>query len=252
LLFYQNFFVPAALYFVYKEIHDSNCDDERDLLNDLFSLGSGARTQDLLPEITVACQACDTNFSLGQESVEILNMKVFNQQIADGFFVDGLITSESDISDSSLASKTSLSDDESAFNPFATSNISDITSLQVEKVLGFVCSLCPKKFTKQDFLEYHKSVFHKKETNGQESCLNDLHNDSEKVANNVKVVRPCFVDDKDPYLMTTFVDESSPLIPDIEEDITCAAGQDGGQKNTACLEERSRRGVRKILKYPKC
>ena len=62
-------------------------------------------------------------------------------------------------------------------------------------------------------------------------------------------MRPCFVDDKDPELMKTFIDEST--LPDVEV-ISEAAEQDVGKKNTPCEEGRSRRGVRKILKYPKC
>lgn len=172
--FYWKFFVPAAFYFVYKEIHVSNCENELDLLSDLFSLGSGAKTSDLLPEITVACQMCASKFSLGKESVDTLNKKVFYQQMVDKFMIDGVHTSESDESDSSLASKTNLSDEESAFNPFATDQLSEQASIHVDEVSVVACSLCPKTFSKFDFLEYHKSVFHKEESKSQKSNMMNL------------------------------------------------------------------------------
>ena len=246
-LFYGKFFVPAAFFYVYKEIHVSNSEDEVDLLSDLFTLGSGAKTYDLLPEITVACQTCATNFLLGKESVEILNRRVFHQQKSDKFMIDGLSISESDESNSFLASKTKLSDEESAFNPFEAGHLCDDASIQVDEVPGVVCSLCPKMFSKLDFLEYHKSVFHKEESKSLESNMRKQQNYPDKEGN--KVVRPCFVDDKDPELMKTFIDESTLL--DVEV-ISEAAEQDVGEKNTPFEEGRSRRGVRKILKYPKC
>ena len=226
LIFYEKTFRPAALYFVYKEIHKSNFSDEEVLMNDIFTMGAGAESYDLIPEIVATCSMCSSISSEqpGQVDIESLNRKVFNMQLKDKFHLEGLITSSDDSSNvgSQISEKV-----ESLFNPFGSSVEKNPENLNLHFEDLFSCTVCPKQFTREDFLIYHKELFHKKSM---------TINEDEEVssASNIKVIVPRFVDDEAPELMQTFYE--------------------GGGTSTSELSTkhtRSRSGVRKILKYPK-
>jgi hypothetical protein len=87
--------------------------------------------------------------------------------------------------------------------------------------------VCPKQFPREDFLNYHKEIFHKK-------SLSINEDEEVSSASNIRVIVPRFVDDEALELMQTF--------------------NEGGGTSTSELSTkhtRSRSGVRKILKYPK-
>ena len=234
LIFYEKTFRPAALYFVYKEIHKSNFSDEEVLMNDIFTMGAGAESYDLIPEIVATCSMCSSISSEqpGQVDIESLNRKVFNMQLKDKFHLEGLITSSDDSSNISSSKEgsavTQISEKvESLFNPFSSSVEKSPENINLPFEDLFSCTVCPKQFTREDFLIYHKELFHKKSMS---------INEDEEVssASNIKVIVPRFVDDEAPELMQTFYE--------------------GGGTSTSELSTkhtRSRSGVRKILKYPK-
>ena len=55
LTYYKKVFLPAALFFTYLERHPDS--DRRALMEDVFTVGSGSQTEDLVPEVTGLC-AC--------------------------------------------------------------------------------------------------------------------------------------------------------------------------------------------------
>ena len=233
LIFYEKTFRPAALFFVYKEIHKSNFSVEEVLMNDIFSLGAGAESYDLIPEIVATCSMCSSISSeqLGQVDIESLNRKVFNMQLKDKFHLEGLITRSDDSSNNSSSKEesdvTQISEKvESLFNPFSSSLDKNPENINLHFEDLFSCTVCPKQFTREDFLIYHKELFHKSVSINEDEEVSS--------ASNIKVIVPRFVDDEALELMQTF--------------------DEGGGTSTSELSTkhtRSRSGVRKILKYPK-
>lgn len=259
MIFFQKTFVPLALFLVYKEIHKSNYEEESELLNDLFTIGSGSKSYDLIPEIVPYCQECISKSSVSD--VDMINKKVFKLQLSDNFELADLI-----FSDSSLSSDE---EKESGFNPFSQELDH---SLSDKETTCFKCIYCPKQFSRQDFVAYHKTVFHKSE-NSKEA--------------GIKVVIPSFVDDGAAELMQTFTnadpspnilsetdemnskvvvipnfvgDVSSDLMktfsmgdvlcPDIEDEINFVPSPESVEKKMSYKKTRLSRGVRKVLKYP--
>ena len=196
---YEKNFLPTALFYVYKEIHEPNYKKEEELMEDLFSIGSGSKTQDLSPEVVPVCEKCQANFSAlvqcSSEHLDSLNKVVFKLQVSDMFLLKGFRTSNTSpasksntISDeekgdekdfnpfsTEVKSKGSChsdvmegSQEDDVFNPFFTDNIEknpvsddcDVDYL-VEKSLMVLCPTCSKQFSRTDFLEYHEKIFHK-------------------------------------------------------------------------------------------
>ena len=89
-MFFERSFMPMALYLVYKEIHANNYESEEELFNDLFSVGSGSRNLDYLPEITVFCSECRPEHSYPLMEVDEINRKVLRLQSLDNFVLHGV------------------------------------------------------------------------------------------------------------------------------------------------------------------
>ena len=89
----------------------------------------------------------------------------------------------------------------------------------------FGCQICGKVFSKLDFVEYHKSLFH----------------DQEREQIKKSVIHLKFVDEG-PDLMTTFCVESTPEKGERKE--SCSDGEDSEPSNQKVLR------TRRALNYP--
>ena len=225
--FYKKVFTPAAVFYTYLDIHKHNFMKVEDLMEDLFSIGAGSKTENLIPEVTAICTECSE--TLSEIEVENLNLNIFRCQQNTQFTyhvppsispevshtgdgsesfnfgqdVNGIIQASS-VGESTLegaleslgsyrmvdvpqlaslseegegdgfprdgdeeaqyddglgfrkAANKSIekeSNSEVEFNPF-----SDVSLICDEK--GFRCSECAKLFSRGDFLDYHKKIFH--------------------------------------------------------------------------------------------
>ena len=216
LIYYRKTFVPAALYYIYKEIHP-NYEAEEELMNDLFSIGAGSKTENLTPEIVTVCQMCIEKISqeqFGTEDVDNLNQSVFKHQLRDNFQIDGYLgSSDSSVSLGDRSMKEDITREDSVFNPFSQDCEDSITGSSVYKENAkpslidketdlYVCPVCSKQFTRSDFVEYHRKLFHKQKSDSQ--------NDSLTVLDSAKTVTAQFVDDDDLDLMKTFDVDNDP------------------------------------------
>ena len=253
LLFYRNTFMPAALYFIYRKVHKhSNYGKEERLMQEVFGIGTGSKTVNFTPEVVPFCDMCKSEISLGtlsQEQQHNLNIKVFKQQVCDNFIIEGFLYSCSD-SFVFFTSKEeeNASDDVSAFNPFSPKDEESIRErspshtnlnpvLRDEETKSYECPICSKRFSRVDFVEYHKKLFHKEESDPKTF----LENNSELVLSNItrNAVIPQFVEDKDVDLMITF--DKGEISPDDCDQIDTEESS----------SKKRKRGVRKVLKYPK-
>ena len=109
-----------------------------------------------------------------------------------------------------------------------------------------------------DFVEYHKALFHKKENVTQELPGQESRIVLKRVFSDVitRVVIPNYVDDETPDLMKTFEkiidpnpDTSDPSLDTFDE--ISDPSPDSDVHEVACIETRSKRCVRKVLKYPR-
>ena len=236
LMFYERTFMPAALFFIYAEIHKELDVGEEELCKDMFSIGAGSKTYDLLPELAAACPLCITNICDGMfepEEVHSLNKGVFMQQVRDNFSFENLtFGSESSANLRIQHEDDELSQSESICNPFSGVNkIFECGLPSDDESAVYECNLCLKEFTRNDFLQFHTEVFHGSKS-AKEVRFSRVSNVSEAVV--TQVVKPTFVDDEVPELMKTFV------VPSPKIDILPVKKQ-----------TRSKVGVRKVLKYPK-
>ena len=241
-MFFERSFMPMALYLVYKEIHANNYESEQELFNDLFSVGSGSRNLDYLPEITVFCSECRPEHSYPLMEVDEINRKVLKLQSLDNFVLHGVCPSSSAYSE--------RHSDLSTFNPFCQEmeDISDTDST------SFECSVCFKQFSRSDFLDFHMKIFHK-----TVQFVNESGSKLKGAA--TKSLAANFVDDEDSELMNTFCKEDSTDNDDVG-DPTAAVSPDKEVSDShddpildptskSFKETRCPRGVRKVLRYPK-
>ena len=112
----------------------------------------------------------------------------------------------------------------------------------------FECPVCSKDFSRSDFLDFHKKIFHKIDKSVSESAM-----ESEEL--HTKVVAPNFVDDEDAELMKTFCKDVK-SDSDSENCVSAEVVDSIHDPNLDLVdktftETRCPRVVRKVLKYPK-
>ena len=75
--FYTKCFLPEAVYQTYMEIHRNY----EDIWDDVFSLGSGSKTRDLIPETNAVCFKCGSAYFKTLKGVDALEIKNINYQV---------------------------------------------------------------------------------------------------------------------------------------------------------------------------
>ena len=184
LLFIKKRFFPAALLYTYEMKHPET--DQSELMKDLFTIGSGAMTMDLSPEVTGFCMDCCQERvpekTLNLMEVSRINLTVFIAQKADKFRSDMKHDSDtSEDEDSAVNKEASYQADENLeslldtksdsageklsvfeFNPFAVSLESspDILVDESEIVRNHVCQYCKKAFSREEFVSLHIEILH--------------------------------------------------------------------------------------------
>lgn len=213
IVFFHRVFQPYAIYAMYREKH---CDvtDTKQLMNECFSLGSGCKRRDLLPEVNAYCdKCCGANW---ENIFEKLNTAIFNRQIQNKFNLPYDYDDSSDLDEE--GPKESCLEVIEIENPFLSDNSSDKASLDQDEYRNsptstFSCDLCAKGFSQQLFLQMHTKLFHK-DSEINSAAFGDCHKDSEEVSAAVHEVNKLtteFVSDE-VELITSFVrsPDSSP------------------------------------------
>ena len=225
--FFTKRFLPAALFFTYILKHPMS--DPKELMGELFSLGSGSMTFDLFPEITGVCPDCiverfqsEKFVNLSFEQIRQVNKIVFRAQQADCFVTKTQYLTDSsdeeeateeieDLDDSIKSaavslhlseSKSLISEDLFEFNPFVL-NSGSLNNLESENVedevsLSHACIHCSKAFSREEFVNMHIEIFHgsvrkvvpRFVSEGEELITSFVeHNDKEISTQNVKKVK---------------------------------------------------------------
>ena len=167
--FYEKEFLPFALFLTYSQHHPN--DKRESLMDDIFSLGSGSRNHDLIPEVTALCRICagSQHYSdLSEHDIEQFNIQILKKQIEYKFKV---------VTDMNCSSSSDESVDSNEkhflwFNPFSSDDCGSSTSnSETEEVRAsstsniedcqYQCNVCSRVFSQNDFLQYHKEWFHK-------------------------------------------------------------------------------------------
>ena len=214
-LFYERCFLPAGIFLTYKQVHPMS--NEKKMLEDLFTLGSGSKTKDLIPETNAVCADCasvvfpDLKEASPDQICEI-NKQVFKEQQKNKFLRPYLLKilkniksphrseSEESVNDDSVSDIKAASDrvsdvkeieSKKGFNPFSSDEESEV---EIESSRDNACKVCCKSFTMSEFLAYHNRIFH-----------------GNKNSSNTVKVTSRFVPEAE-QLITTFVaDENSPV-----------------------------------------
>ena len=171
-LFYSNTFLPTALVYMYKHWLDYEVLNE-EIYNELFSLGAGAKTMTLVPEVSSFCKEC-TEESLGDGELRQLNIAVFKKQISHKFldpaflrFFDKHVDDQmktcelSDIEEETENCNPFVIDVESPIDIVRT-NPFDSSSSDTEELFLDGCEFCCTTFPSEEFLALHKKIFHSK------------------------------------------------------------------------------------------
>ena len=171
-LFYSNTFLPTALVYMYEHWLEYKVLKE-DIFNELFSLGTGAKTMTLVPEVSSFCREC-TEMSLDDGEIRQLNIAVFKKQISHKFldpafqrFFDKHVDDQmkscalSDIEEEAKMCNPFVIDEESPIKIVRT-NPFDSSSDDNEELFLDGCELCCTTFPTEEFLAMHKKIFHSK------------------------------------------------------------------------------------------
>ena len=273
--FYKKVFTPAAVFYIYESLHNDYLEME-ELIEDTFTLGAGAMTDDLIPELTPFCPQClDT---LSSEQIEIININVFKLQKLDEFQLN---LNPSELSDVQSQGKVSLSwyDQQKhteGYDGYESCDEENDALNTSEGVLECRCTDCGKIFSRLDFLEYHKLLFHNESevnlevgdvdgddqeievasTTGVFGCQicgkvfsrldfveyhKSVFHDQEREQTKKSVIPLQFVDEG-LELMTTFCVESTPEKEERKE--SCSDGEDSVPSKQKVLR------TRRELNYP--
>ena len=124
-------------------------------MQEAFSLGTGSRTEDLIPEVTALCSICSTNdpefATFSVEDIECFNKHVFLLQLADGFHLKSRISS----SESSVASKDFKNEDFPWYNPFDGTS-SESEEMEIMSNQGYIYLQKSGNSARAGFLRYIK------------------------------------------------------------------------------------------------
>ena len=274
--FYRKVFTPAAVFYIYESLHEDYLEIE-ELIEDTFTLGAGAMTDDLIPELTPFCPQClDT---LSSEQIKIININVFKLQKLDEFQLN---LNASELSDVQSLGKVSLSwyDQQKhtqGYDGYESCDEENDALNTSEVVLEYRCTDCSKIFSRLDFLEYHKVLFHtESEVNLEVGDVDSDKPEIDKVASKTgvfecqicgkvfsrldfveyhksvfhdqerdrikKSVIPLKFVDEGVDLMTTFYVESTPEKGESKE--SCSEGEDSVPNKQKVLR------TRRALNYP--
>ena len=225
LMFFQRVFLPTAVFLTYRQKH--NTGNTEQLFHEFFSIGSGSKNLDLIPEVNAFCTQCCDN-------AEFKNRMIYCLQVKNKFKTVSYYSDSSD-EDQEIALKKCNSVRSSFFNPFAMSDSSDSSDGNDTEIDEFVsqqildrgdnlcvwkCIICSKVFSKEKFMKIHELIFHA-----------------------VKLPRVEYVDAPE-ELITTFIaaKESTPVNTRVP----------GNKGNIAAVESARRRdGVRRSLRFVK-
>ena len=163
LLFYERVYSPAAVFYIYQIIHQ-DYSNEKDLMEDIFTIGAGAKTYDLKPEITPLCPECEK--SLTSDEIELINLNIFMKLKENKFNLKSASNSskssesQHQVKDSHcklIVSTCSSENEDSVVNKGKAGVSSD--------PLSYTCLQCSKLFSSNEFLDFHKLIFHLKKRN---------------------------------------------------------------------------------------
>jgi hypothetical protein len=170
-LFFLNYFLPSAVFYMYKSWMSISCDEEI-MFTELFTLGGGSKTYNLFPEVHSICEKCagDKMESLGSKSrleIQQINMHVFLAQKRNNFAMTKLSTlvQDNDSDDDKCKSICNPfeSDDDvvdkassDIVNPFNSSS----SESDPEEAHLYSCENCFDSFPSADFVKLHNTVFH--------------------------------------------------------------------------------------------
>jgi hypothetical protein len=205
-LFYEKYFLPSCLFYMYKEWLKHNNFEETNMKNDLFIIGSGSKTYTLYPEVHGICTGCVSSVDLRFESfdesgIKEVNVAVFRMQKRDDFgnpaVTDILGDGDSNGSNNMVCCNPFNSDSDDEINKteeFKCNPFDSSSNSETEENLDN-CDICYQSFPSEDFVKIHKKVFH-----------------------NTKGVKAIFVAEAE-ELMTSFVEEPSqkPQSPNVVE-----------------------------------
>ena len=189
---FSRVFLPAAYFYTYLEIHSE--DDRLDLMDDVFTIGSGSMTHDLFPEVTGICVKCAVdqkyaNFS--ETDIDTYNIKLLEQMEINKFktSLERWDSSESEGNESSFSKEMFW------YNPFDSSSSSEDvlseTPLEETKTVSseYACQDCTKVFSKKEYLIFHRECFHKGDLPHSVQFVGDppdlitsFHQDSETIS----------------------------------------------------------------------
>ena len=180
LQFFERSYLPFALFLIYKEKHPNS--DRLSLMEDIFSIGAGSRSYDLMPEVTAVCSVCARNNGfqkVDDKDLEIYNLMVLKKQIENDFRMP--YEFYEDDSDKTVLSGVGVDENERVldlsfnkgeefkgnadgnnwFNPFSSSEDECLSELLEDSDReDYTCDKCNKVFSKVTFLDFHMEWFH--------------------------------------------------------------------------------------------
>ena len=242
--FFEKSFLPVALFNTYSEIHPNS--SRKALMNDVFSIGAGSKTEDLFPEVTALCCLCAVRLDLSNVfDTDQINKKILKEQISGNFRMPvsyDSSDSEVDMGSCEASEVFKLDNGQFWYNPFSAS--SDESDLDLEELLlkndsdgvecmtdvAHKCNLCTKSFSREEFLTFHKGWFHK--------------------------IKISYIDEGN-ELMKSFADKPGPsegvaskmseMVPRARRKVAGAIPSKPAKKTAT--KAGSRKSVRKVLKY---
>ena len=165
LLFFENYFLPCCILFMYKEWLQKNEFEEGDIYENLFTIGSGSCSINLTPEVHGFCRECAPEVgaiygSLKESEIKAFNTIVFRKQKNDKFFNQALrdmMNEDASSSEDVLHCNPFESSEELdgyQCNPFESSDENN-ESLDLDG-----CDVCWQSFPSPEFVALHKKIFH--------------------------------------------------------------------------------------------
>ena len=208
--FFTKYFLPSCIFYIYKEWLKCEVAKE-DIFEELFSIGSGSRTDALFPEVLPFCETCADPSEVQQK-----NLKAFRGQVENEFVRPKTVLPSSDdysfLSPQKPILKKQITDlDEgigSGCNPFVCDEILASPLLPAEKTNPFesdrsedegeelfldACNHCQQSFPSDEFVQLHMKIFHS------------------------HIIKTKFVEDGED-LISTFIEE--PAVEDVQTEDT--------------------------------
>ena len=167
--FYLRYFLPCCIFYIYQEWLKQTGLEEMNIFSELFNLGSGSCTMNLIPEVHGICTDCAPNLGVEfsfMNHFEIMkfNEIIFRKQRENSFrlpTIDDEGWDDEESNNDNVDCNPFESEDDSETHAGYFCNPFESSDSESDEVINlYACDFCTQSFPAEEFVQLHMKIFH--------------------------------------------------------------------------------------------